>query len=326
MTDTPGPSSVMVTGATGFVGRYIVHELLSRGITPVCLVRSASKLLSQHPEEAAERIQTVVGGISNRKALAEAASASQAVIHLVGIIIARPLRGQTFHRIHVRGTQNVIEAARNAGIRRFLHMSALGTRPNAVSEYHRTKWQAEEAVRAGGLDWTIFRPSVIHGPEGEFMQLMKRFICALFPPVIPFFGSGQARIQPVYVRDVARCFVESLFREQTIRNLYPLGGPRAYSWVEFYETCREIMLCAKKWKPLVSQPVSVAKVIATLGAPFMALVEMFVPKLGLFRFDRGQVQMSQDDSVCDTEIAERTFGIHMAPLEDTLAVYADQIL
>jgi uncharacterized protein YbjT (DUF2867 family) len=323
--DKPEISSIFITGATGFVGRSIVREVLARGITPVCLVRSPKKLYSQHREISRNQLIAIAGDLFDTKALHSAMELSQAAIHLVGIIIARPLRGQTCRRIHVKGTQNVVDALRNRGIRRYLHMSALGTRPNAISKYHQTKWAAEEIVRKSGLDWTIFRPSIIHGPEGEFMRLMKRFMCGLVPPVIPYFGSGTAKLQPVSVKDVAYCFVESIMKPETIGQIIPLGGPRPYSWIELYETCRAIIPCAKKWKPLVSQPVPVAKAIAVLGTPLMAFAEIFSKSAGLFRFDVGQVQMSQEDSTCDPTIAEKTFGMRMRDFEADLASYADQI-
>ena len=325
MEDKPEITSVFVTGATGFVGRAVVRELLARGITPVCLVRSPKKLRSQHREVNAERLVPVPGDLFDAKALHSALELSQAAIHLVGIIIARPLRGQTFQRIHVKGTRNVLDAISKHPIRRYLHMSALGTRPDAVSKYHQTKWEAEEYVRKSGLDWTIFRPCIIHGPEGEFMRLMKRFMCGLMPPVIPYFGSGSAKLQPVSVKDVAYCVVESLSKPESIGQVIPLGGPRPCTWIELYETCRALIPCAKKWKPLVSQPVPLAKAIAIASTPLMALAEMFVKSAGLFRFDVGQVQMSQEDSTCDPTIAERMFGIKMRDFEQELAIYADQI-
>jgi NADH dehydrogenase len=321
----PEITSVFVTGGTGFVGRAVVRELLSRGMTPVCLVRSLGKLHSQHPEVNPERLVEIVGDLFDAKDLHAALDRSQAVIHLVGIIIARPLRGQTFHRIHVKGTQNVVHAIRGHDIRRYLHMSALGTRPDAVSKYHQTKWAAEEIVRNTGLEWTIFRPSIIHGPDGDFMRLMKSFMCGLLPPVIPYFGSGTARLQPVSAKDVAYCFVESLVRPETIGQVIPLGGPRPYSWIELYETCRALIPGARNWKPLVSQPVALAKVVAVASTPVMALAEKIVKSAGLFRFNVGQVQMSQEDSICDPTIAERVFGIRMRSFEEELAVYADQI-
>ena len=316
---------VMLTGATGFVGRSMVRALLARGLRPVCVVRSADKLLAQHQDVAPERLVPVVGSLSDPAALREAAEQSQAAIHLVGIIISRRLRGRTFHRVHVRGTQAVVDAVRTSGIRRLIHMSALGARPHAESRYHRTKWSAEECVRDSGLAWTIFRPSLIHGPQGEFMRLIRAFVCSLMPPVIPYFGNGQARIQPVSVQDVAYCFVESLFRADTQGQVYALGGPKAYTWLQLYDLCRKLMPGAKRWKRCVSLPVPLAKMVAMLSAAPMALAELAVPSLGKFRFDIGQVQMSQEDSICDHTLAERTFNIRMRSFEDELAAYADRI-
>lgn len=325
MSESPGIQSVLVTGATGFVGRAVVRELCARGLRAVCLVRSAEKLRRQHPELGSDRITPVEGSLRSAKALREAASQCQAAIHLVGIIVARPLRGQTFHAIHVGGTRAVLDALQDTGVGRYAHMSALGTRENAVAMYHRTKWEAEEAVRGSGLDWTILRPSLIHGPDGEFMQFLKRFVCGLVPPIIPYFGDGLAKLQPVSVKDVAYCFVQSLQQPDTIGKTIPLGGPRAYSWIELYNAGRALIPGARLWKPLVSQPVAVAKVFATLAQPVMAAAETLSPKLGLFRFDAGQVQMSQEDNTCDAPIAEKLFHIRMRNFEEELTAYADRI-
>ena len=325
MSDHPSIQSVLVTGGTGFVGRAVVRELLAKGLRPVCLVRSADKLRAQHREVDPERFTPIVGSLKDRGALREAVDLSQAAIHLVGIIVARPLRGQTFAAVHTRGTANVVDAVERAGIRRYVHMSALGARPDAGSTYHRTKWAAEEYVRRSGLDWTIFRPSLIHGPDGDFMRLMKRFMCGFLPPMIPYFGSGQAMVQPVSVKDVAYCFVRSLSDRETIGKVFPLGGPRAYTWIELYNACRALVPGAKHWKPIVSQPVSIAKLTAILGQPIMGLAETVVPSLGLFRFDAGQVQMSQEDNICDPTIAERALGLKMRDFEQELSAYAERI-
>lgn len=302
-----------------------MRQLLSRGLTPVCLVRSPEKLFRQHPEVSAERLAPMTGTLDDVGPLREAAGSCQAVIHLVGIIQERRLLGQTFRRVHVQGTRNVVDAAVAAGVKRFVHMSALGTRPNAKARYHRTKWEAEEYVRKSGLEWTIFRPSLIHGPQGEFMQLMKRFAAAVIPPVMPYFGSGRAKIQPVSVKDVAFCLVESLYRPETILKVYELGGPRVYTWVELYNAVRAHMPGAKRWKPIVSQPVPLAKAVAVATAPVMAVAECVIPPIGLFRFNVGQVDMAQEDNVCDQTVAEAAFGIKMRDFEEELAGYADQI-
>jgi len=325
MSDSQADSNVMVTGATGFVGRHVVRTLLTRGYKPICVVRDAAKLASQHPDADPERLVPIVGDIHDPGALGHAADLSQAAIHLVGIIIARGLKRQTFDRIHVQGTANVLDAIERAGIKRYMHMSALGTGPDATSPYHQTKWAAEQDVASRDLDWTIFRPSLIHGPDGEFMRLVKAFVCGLNPPFIPYFGNGQARIQPVYVRDVAHCFVEALSRTEAIRQVIPLGGPRAYSWLQMYDVCRRLMPRARSWKPYVSLPPPVAKTIAAVSAPAMSVAELVMPSIGMFRFDTGQVEMATEDSVCDHTIAERAFGTTMRDFEIELANYAADI-
>ncbi len=325
MAETDAIRNVLVTGATGFVGRSVVRQLLARDLTPVCLVRSADKLFNQHPDVPRDRIVAVTGSLRDQAALHRAAEQSQAVVHLVGIIIQQRLRGQTFQRVHVEGTGHIVEAARYGGVRRFVHMSAIGTRPDAVSLYHRSKWQAEQVVRSSGLDWTVLRPGLIHGPHGDFMRLLKRLVCGLVPPVIPYFGTGLAKVQPVYVEDVARCAVESLFRPDTAGQTYPVGGPDVYTWIDLYRTARRLLPGARRWKPTASIPMPIARLLApVLGTP-LAVTELVFPSLGTFRFDTGQVAMSQEDGDCDQSIVERIFSMKMRSFEVELARYAESI-
>ncbi len=316
--DVPEIKRVLLTGATGFVGRYVLRELVDRGYTAVCLVRDRSRLAAAGRNLDGSRIAGVVGGLFDRGAFRDAAAQSDAAIHLVGVIMENRRRGQTFDRIHRCGTSAAVEAIAEAGIRRYVHMSALGTRPDAVAEYHRTKHAAEECVRNSGLDWTIFQPSVIHGYDGEFMELMKAFACDLVPPVVPYFGSGEHRVQPVSVRDVAFCFVEALARHGTIGQTYAVGGPRAYSWKELYAVCRRLIPNARKWKPVVSMPVPLARLIAAT-----LMRTPLVP--GRLKFNDDQVQMSQEDGVCSVEPVESAFGIKLRDFEGELASYAELI-
>lgn len=319
---------VFVTGGAGFVGRWVVRELVARGHQAVCLVRDRQRFARLMRQLPPDRVETVAGDLFDDAVVRQGASGCDAVIHLVGIIAENRLRGQTFERIHVEATRRLVDAAGADGVKRFVHMSALGTRPGAVSEYHRTKWAGENIVRQSGLDWTIFRPSLIHGPDGEFMQMMRTFVCdSMVPafgflpspfPVIPYFGDGQKRLQPVAVQDVAACFVAALSTPGSIGKVYDLGGPRAMSWKELYRTCRELIPCAKQWKPMVGIPVPVAKA--------MAETVMKLPILPRsLRFNSGQVQMSQEDSVCDVRPVEETFGIRMRDFREELASYAPQI-
>lgn len=312
---------VLVTGASGFVGQAVVRELIARGYHPVCVVRDIDKLRRAVEGAAASRYSTAMISLFDEPALAGAAAGATAVIHLVGIIIERRWRRQSFSRVHVESTQAVLSAARAAGVARFIHMSALGTRADAVSLYHKTKWAAENAVRASGLAWTIFRPSLIHGPAGEFMQLMRKFVAGAVPPVIPYFGSGECRIQPVSVRDVASCFVTAVGRDELAGKVFELGGPRAYSWREFYEVCRRLIPGACSLKPKVSVPLAVAKVIGAVGdrLDWASGLRFGIP------FNLAQVQMSQEENVCDASVAEQAFGVKMRDFEQELALYAGEI-
>ncbi|MEK6643989.1 MAG: complex I NDUFA9 subunit family protein [Planctomycetota bacterium] len=316
---------VVVTGATGFVGRYVVRELVVRGHQPVCIARDIERLSAQTRDLGAGRVQAVAGGLSDPRALATACEGADAVIHLVGVIFEKPMIGQTFHRVHVEGTQRVVEAAKSAGVRRIVHMSALGARLNAPSEYHRTKAMAEGIVCESGLDYTIFRPSIIHGPDGEFMRMMRTFVCDMMVPsigfiptpfpVIPYFGDGQARLQPVSVKDVAQCFVAALSEPATIGKAFDLGGPEAVTWKELYRICRATIPGAKAWKPIVGQPVWAAKLLAA--------TVMKLPILpAILRFNSGQVDMSQEDSVCDSAPVERALGLRLRDFRKELADYA----
>src|SRR5437762_13145867 len=180
------PGRVFVTGGSGFVGSAVIDELTSRGYSVNALVNRRAV------DDRGGVVRSVAGGLFDAEALEEGIGDCEAVIHLVGIIMERPGKGVTFQRIHFEGTQRVVDAAKRAGVRRYVHMSALGVRPDAISTYHKTKYRAEQYVRASGLDWTILRPSLIHGPKGEFMQMEAAWSRHKAPPFLfmPYFGGG----------------------------------------------------------------------------------------------------------------------------------------
>ena len=133
---------VALTGATGFVGQSVVKALLAKGYTVRALTRGPGRLPTDNP-----RLVPVTGSLRDAASLSELMSGADSVVHLVGIIMEKPSAGRTFEAVHHQGTRAVLEAAKAGGVKRYVHMSALGTRPDAVSNYHRTKWLAEEAVR-----------------------------------------------------------------------------------------------------------------------------------------------------------------------------------
>jgi len=216
--------TIGLTGATGFVGGHVVKELLSRGYAVRCIARS--------PEAAgwlrARGVAVFKGDITEQSSIDPAFFEKLPyLIHLVGIIKERGT--QTFQSVHFKGTKTVVDMAKQSGgIKKYVHMSALGTRPDAGSRYHRTKWEAEEYVRASGLKYTVFRPSIIYGPGGEFIDTFIKII--KLSPVLPAISSGT--LYPIHVRDVAWCFAEALERKKTDDKTVPLGGPGSFSLKE----------------------------------------------------------------------------------------------
>jgi uncharacterized protein YbjT (DUF2867 family) len=202
-------------------------------------------------------------------------------------------------------------------------MSALGTRADAVSDYHKTKFRAEEYVRASPLDWTIVRPSLIHGPSGEFMQMEAMWARKrmppplLFTPFMPYFGAGllgfggAGLLQPVYVGDVARAFVDCLEKPETIREVYLLGGPDRYTWPELHNTIAQAVVGHRRW--VLPIPVWAGKLYAAVGV---------APLLG---FNRDQVIMSQEDNTADLTKFKADFGWDPVPFEATLKSYASKL-
>ena len=237
--------NVLVTGGTGFVGTYLVNGLEKRGHRVAVLERrpGAARNRFNRPVEA------VPGDVRDRESLAAAAAGRDAVVHLVGIIEERG--AQTFDRMHREAAENVVAAMKTAGVRRLLHMSAMGSFPDSPSEYGRTKAAGELVVRDSGLDWTVFRPSIIFGRGDGFVSLLAQIV-RRNPLFVPVIGSGETRFQPVSVHDVARVFGEALEKPETVRAAYEVGGPDVLTLNGIY---REIAAAVgKPRKPLVHLP------------------------------------------------------------------------
>ncbi|MBI4512964.1 MAG: complex I NDUFA9 subunit family protein [Gemmatimonadetes bacterium] len=217
---------VLVTGATGFVGGAIAEELAKRGHAIRALARHAAKA-GRLRELGAE---FTPGDIAGPATFAGALRGCDAVIHLVGIIQEKGKA--SFQRIHVDGTANVLQAAKAAGVRKFVHMSALGANPHGTA-YHRTKYEAEVLVKGSGICYAIFRPSIIVGRESPVMRLWVRMIRRA--PVVPVLGDGRYRLQVVALRDVARAFVEAAEREDLRDATFELVGPEKLSYDEILD-------------------------------------------------------------------------------------------
>jgi NADH dehydrogenase len=292
--------TVFVTGATGFVGRAVVHALRADGLKVRCLVRRGS----ENDLRGLEAIERVEGDILARQTLDEGIAGCDAVVHLVGIIREHRSRGVSFEHIHVDGTLNVLAAAAEANVRRYLHMSALGTSATARSRYHQTKWLAEEAVRASALPWTIFRPSVIYGKGDGLVSMLAQMVEKL--PVVPVIGEGRQRLQPVPVEHVAEGFRRALARPEAVKQTYEVGGPDTVSMVELIDAIGKAL----------GHP-RVRKIHIPIG--FMRIAAGALQGLSSFPLTTDQIAMLEADNTCDPTPFFRTFGLSPIPLQAGLA-------
>lgn len=329
--------TVAVTGAGGFVGRHLVRELLTRGHRVRALARDVKQAAAALPTGEGGLLTIVPGDVLDEAAVAELLTGAEACLHLVGII--REAEGQTFERVHVGGTRVVVRGCERAGVRRYLHMSALGARPDGKAAYQRTKYRAEEIVREGGeggLVWTIFRPSLIHGPDGEFVQLLSKMASGEVAPFVfmPYFVRPKidtrvplgamsweaASVQPISVLDVAWCFAEALERSQTEYEIYNLVGPERIDWRDLYLLFRDELPGADTKIQPWHIPGHHAAVIADVAQ-----------RIGLgpaLPFDAGQAVMAMEDTTAELEKLRAHFGLtegSLRPLRETVREYAPAV-
>ena len=229
---------VLVTGGTGFVGTHLVNALLRRGHAVAVLARDPESALNRYNRS----VEAVTGNVLDPGSLARAVAGRDAVVHLVAIIHEKG--EQTFERLNHEAVENVVLAMTGANVRRLIHMSAMGVSEDAPSEYGRTKAAGERFVRESGLDWTVFRPSIIFGPGDGFVSLLEPIV-RHNPLFIPVIGSGQTRFMPVSIFDVVRVFSDALEKPETIRRVFDVGGPRTFTLDEIY---REIAAAVGKPK------------------------------------------------------------------------------
>jgi NADH dehydrogenase len=290
-----GTRRIFVTGATGFVGRAVIRALQAHGYAVRCLVRRGSEAALKGLE-ALERVQ---GDVLAQPTLEQGMAGCDTVIHLVGIIRERPAMASTFERIHVQGTANVLDAAVATGVRRYLHMSALGSRPAARSRYHRTKWAAEDAVRGCPLAWTVFRPSIIYGRGDEFVNMLAGLVGRY--PVTPVIGTGQQRLQPVPVEHVAEAFARAVELPGTEKQTYEVGGPEAVTMVRLLDLIGEAL----------GRP-RVRKLHVPLG--LVRPVTRLLHRLPGFPLTPDQLLMLEEDNVSNPQPFYSAFGLEPLPL------------
>jgi uncharacterized protein YbjT (DUF2867 family) len=290
---------ILVTGGTGFVGGHVVRELRGRNLPVRCLVRD----LRRGAKLAAWGCKLEEGDVTDPGSLRRAVAGVDAVIHLVGI---RQGRRDEFQRIMVAATSDLLAAAKDAGVRRFVHMSALGTTEETkdLVPYYGAKRENERQVQSAGIPYVVFRPSFVFGPDGGILPTFVKL--AKLTPVTPIIGSGRQRIQPIWAEDVAKYFAEAVERNDVAGRVFELGGPDVVSWNEFWERLKRIRRIRR---PSIHVPVGLMKVNALL-------IERLPGDIPLTR-DLLKMLEYGDNVVSDDE-AVRIFALPLVPLDDQL--------
>ena len=297
--------NILITGASGYVGKRVLTLALEKGYTVKALSRKGT-IPNDLPEAVrnSEHLSAVAADISDLPALRKACQGVDAIIHLVGII--REKGSNTFEQVHVEGTRNIVSAALDTGVKRYVHMSALGATNKALCEqsgYMRTKAEAERIVKGSSLDWTVFRPSLIFGQDDEFFSTVLKQLVKM-PPIIPQIGDGKFLFKPIWLGDVAASFIQALEEEKSVGQSYELVGPVEYTFRDLLELERSAL--ASK-KPIVAVPLPLMK----LAVPVMQLLPN--PPITTDQF-----AMLLAGNTSDSTTAEETFKLSMTTLDSKL--------
>jgi NADH dehydrogenase len=247
-------------------------------------------------------VELVTGDVTDPASLRAACEGVDAVVHLVAIIKGRPA---DFERVMSEGTRNVVAAAQEAGVRRFVLASALGLdeRSKDAVPYFAAKWEMERAVRESGLEHVILRPSFVFGRDGGVLPTFVRL--ARFAPVTPIIGGGRQRLQPIWIEDLAEYYARAIDEQAAANRTFELGGPDAVSWNEFWERLKRVLGVRR---PSVHVPFGAMRLQATVterlpGAPVT----------------RDQLTMLElGDNVVTDPSAVETFQLPLVPLDEQL--------
>jgi uncharacterized protein YbjT (DUF2867 family) len=290
--------TVLVTGATGFIGPHVVHALRAKE-TPV-------RALVRRPERArrlaAWGVELAVGDVTDPSSLRAACEGVEVVVHLVAIIRGRP---RDFEQVMAQGTRDLVTAAQAVGVGRFVLASALGLDESTkdVVPYYGAKWEMEQAVLASGLEHVILRPSFVFGRDGGVLPMFVRM--ARYLPVTPIAGPGTQRLQPIWIDDLAEYYAQAVSLPAAAGRTFEVGGPDAPTWDEFWDRLKRVLGARR---PTVHVPFGLLRVQAALterlpGAPVT----------------RDQLtQLALGDNVVTGTDAVDTFGLALVTLDEQL--------
>jgi uncharacterized protein YbjT (DUF2867 family) len=248
---------ILVTGGSGYVGSHTVKRLVGQGRPVRVLVHNRARA-EQEGRLKGLAVEWVEGDVTRPETLAPAVQGTTAIIHTVAIAIEKGDR--TYEKIIYQGTVNLVEAAKAAGVNRFLNMCQLGASADLPYRFLAAKGKAQDYVARSGLDWTAFRPSVIWGPEDEFANTFARLV-PISPLIYPIVGDGQAKFQPIWVEDVVSAVVASLDDPTTIGQEFELGGPEVLTLEEIE---RRTLKAIGARRLFIRTPLPLMRLIVTL--------------------------------------------------------------
>jgi NADH dehydrogenase len=295
---------ILVSGGTGFVGSAIVKELLRRSERVAVLGRSADKIRQRLGTDVEPR----EGDVRDPRSLPDAMAGIDVVINAVQFPnspIENRRKGYTFEEIDLKGTRNQVDAAKAAGVRRFVYISGVGAARESDRHWFRYKWEAEKYLQDSGLEWAILRPTWAYGPEDVSLNRFLGFAKML--PFVPMFGSGKQDMQPVFIDDVGRAAADIALKPEAANTLFEIGGPDVMSMNDVVKTALEVK---GKRRLLLHQPAVLGKAIGTLTS--------ILPSPPL---SADAVDFITEPATADNSTLMRVLNARLTPLREGLATY-----